>query len=874
MSKTIVINNSDELRDTKIDEVMSMLETSKDGLSSKEAKRRLEKFGENKIEEKKIPEWKKFVKHFWGPIPWMIEIAAILSAFLQKWEDFAIITLMLLINVGVDYWQERKAISAIDALKKRLEVRAKVLRDNKWVEVPASKLVPGDIVRIRIGDMVPADIKLINGEYALVDQSTLTGESLPVTKHIGDLAYTGTVVKKGSMTGVVIATGYNTKFGKNAALVTKAEMGKVGHLQQMVMKITDYLIILTIVLAAIILIVALFRGENILEFTRFALVLVVASIPVALPAVLSVTMAIGAMDLARRSAIVKHLKAIQELASVDTLCVDKTGTLTKNQLVVSKPIAYGRYKQKDVIYYALLASRLEDKDPLEMAIYKSSIKFGLKDVYKGVQVLSFLPFDPKIKRSEAKIKLGKKTFEVLKGAPQVAITMTNLRGEERKKIEKDVYDLATRGYRTIGVAVKPKDKWEFVGLIPLYDPPRSDARSTIDHLESLGVTVKMVTGDNKAIAKEIAGILGIGENILTPAEMTGENREELIILAEILSKEIYKRLKRKTTEAEADEFAREVTQEIIKEFENLHLPKGIVRKHETEIAELVEKADGFAEVYPEHKYLIVNSLQEKGHIVAMTGDGVNDAPALKKADCGIAVSKATDAARMAADIVLTALGIKVISDAVVEARRIFKRMNTYVIYRIAETIRVMFFMTLAIIFLNTYPITAIMIVLLALLNDIPILTIAYDNTSPSKHVEKWETHAIIIMSTVLGLTGVVSTFLIYYLAVYYFQLPQPIVATLIFLKLAIAGHLTMYLSRHSKPFWVKPWPSRTLFVTVESTQLLATIFAVYGILVAPIGWTLALIAWGYAFGWFIILDLVKVFTYRVMSKHHIAYISD
>ncbi len=868
------IDDPDKFKDTKIDEVLSVLETSKDGLSTKEAKRRLEKFGENKIEEKELPEWKKFLKHFWGPIPWMIEIAAILSAFLHKWEDFSVIMLMLIINVGVDYWQERKAGSAIKALKKRLEVKAKVLRDGKWVEIPASQLVPGDIVRVRIGDMIPADLKLIDGDYVLVDQSALTGESLPVTKHAGDLAYTGTIVKKGGMTGVVIATGFNTKFGKNAALVTKAEMQKVGHLQQMVVRITDYLIILTLVLAAIIMIVALYRGQNILEFTRFALVLVVASIPVALPAVLSVTMAIGAMDLARKNAIVKHLKAIQELASVDTLCVDKTGTLTKNQLVISNPITYGKFKPKDVVYYALLASRIEDKDPLELTIYKSAEKFGLKNVYKNVKLLSFVPFDPKIKRSEAKVKVGRKTIEVIKGAPQVIVGITNLKGKEKEKVENDIYNLATRGYRTIGVAVKLKDKWELVGLIPMYDPPREDAKETIDHLKNMGVTVKMVTGDNKAIAKEIAKILGIGENILTPKEMTGEDQEELILLAKILSKEIYKKLKKKTTDEDAEEFARKITQEIVKEFENLHIPKGTVKKHEAEIAELVEDADGFAEVYPEHKYLIVNSLQKKDHIVAMTGDGVNDAPALKKADCGIAVDKATDAARMAADIVLMAPGINVIADAVTEARQIFKRMNAYVIYRISETIRVMFFMTLAIVFLNTYPITAIMIVLLALLNDIPILTIAYDNAEPSGHAERWETHAIVIMSTVLGLTGVVSTFLLYYLAKVYFHLPEGVVSTLMFLKLAVAGHFTLYLARHSKPFWAKPWPSKTLLIASESTKVLATLFAVYGILVPAIGWTLSLIAWGYAFVWFLILDGVKVFTYRVMKRHNIAYVSD
>ncbi len=869
----LVPKESDEFKDMSVDETLSVLETNKEGLSSEEVKRRLEKFGENKIEEKKEPKWKKVVKHFWGPIPWMIEIAAALSAFLGKWDDFAIIGLMLLINAGVDYWQENKAESAIEALKKKLEIKAKVLRDKKWIEIPASQIVPGDIVRVRLGDIIPADIKLIDGEYILVDQSALTGESLPVTKHTGDLGYAGTIVRKGVMTGVVVATGYKTKFGQNASLITRAEMKKRGHLQEMVIRITDYLIIMTLILAAIILLVALYRGESLIDFIRFALVLVVASIPVAMPAVLSVTMAIGAMALASKDAIVKHLKAIQELASVDSLCVDKTGTLTKNQLTISDVIPYGKYKKGDVIRYALLASRLEDRDPIELAIYESAKRFGVKDPYKGTHTISFLPFDPKIKRSEAKVKVGKNIITVVKGAPQVVMTISGVRGKEKEELEKKVYDLAKRGYRTLAVAVKKKS-WSIVGLIPLYDPPREDAKQTIERLRSIGVNVKMVTGDNKAIAKEIARILGIGQNILTPEEMTGEDREELILLAEVLSREIYKKLKGKATDEEAKEFADQVTGEIIREFEGLRLPKGIVKKHEAEIAELVEDADGFAEVYPEHKYMIVHSLQRKNHIVAMTGDGVNDAPALKLADAGIAVDKATDAARMAADIVLTAPGISVIADAVTEARRIFKKMNAYVIYRIAETIRIMFFMTLAIVFLNTYPLTAIMIVILALLNDIPILTIAYDNAEPSEKPERWEINSIIVMSTVLGLTGLVSTFMLYYIAKVWMHLPTGVVSTLIFLKLAIAGHLTMYLARHSKPFWAKPWPSLTLFATVETTQLFATLFAVYGILVTPIGWGLALLAWGYAFLWFLILDATKVFTYKVMKSHGMHYVGD
>ncbi len=840
----------------------------KRGLSTDEVNKRLKIYGYNEITEKEIPTWLKFLKRFWGPIPWLIEIAAILSAVLGKWIDFTIISFLLVINAVIDFVQEYKADSAIRELKKRLMVKAKVLRDGKVVELPVRELVPGDIVLVRLGDLVPADIKLFGGDYILVDQSSLTGESLPVTKKVNDIAYAGTIVKKGVMYGIVINTGINTRFGKSAQLIKKAEIKQKGHLHQMVVKITNYLILLMAFLVITVLLVALFRNENMIEFIRFSLVLVVASIPVALPAVLSVTMAIGALNLARRRAIVKHLSAIQELASVDILCVDKTGTLTKNKLRVYEPIVYNKFKVRDVILYGILASNINEKDPIEIAIYNARKNLNISDSeinrYKQV---SFSPFDPKTKKSEAVILYKNKKFIVSKGAPQVIADMCNLTGKLKEKYYSDVHNLAERGYRTLGVAIKKKNNWILVGLIPLYDPPRDDAKKTIEELNNYGISVKMVTGDNKAIAKEIARILGIGENIYTPLEIAESNEEELIVLARILSKAIYKKLKKKVSDKEAELFADEITDSIIKELREIRLPRGIVEKNRKEIEDLVESADGFAEVYPEDKFMIVDALQSKGHIVAMTGDGVNDAPALKKADCGIAVDKATDAARAASDIVLLSSGISVIANAIVEARKIFKRMNTYVIYRMSETIRILFFMSFAIIIFNIYPITPLMLVILALLNDIPILMIAYDNASVSKIVEKWNIPNIVSLTTVLGLSGVISTFLLYYISIEIWHLPIKIVSTLIFLKLAVAGHMTLYLARHTKAFWDKPFPSLKLFGTLEATQLVATLFAVYGIFVVPIGWKLALIVWGYAFVWFLILDRIKIITFKLIEKH-------
>ena len=840
----------------------------KSGLSSAVALNRLKVYGINQIKEKETPAWKKFLKRFTNSISILIEIAAILSAILGKWVDFFVILSLLLINVVIDFLQEYRADSVINELKKKLKVTANVIRDGKVIEIPVEKLVPGDIVVLHLGDIVPADVKLFGEGYILVDQSSLTGESLPVTKKQDDLVYAGTLIKKGVINGIVIKTGEKTKFGKNVQLIKKAEMHETGHLHKMIIKITDYLILLTIFLMIFIFVVSLFRGGNIIEFIRFALVLVVASIPVALPAVLSVTMVMGALNLAKLKSIVKHLSSIQELASVDVLCVDKTGTLTRNKLKVYSPKSYGKFSKRDTIFYGVLASKIEEKDPLELAIYSAIKTVGItKNELAKYKQISFIPFDPKTKRSEAVIKFDKGKFKVLKGAPQVVISTCELNYKTKQKIVTDVNSLAKRGFRTLGVAINKTNKWVFVGLIPLYDPPRDDAAKTIKEIKKMGVNVKMITGDNKAIAIEIGKILGIGEKIYTIEELSYDNKKELMLLAKLLSEEIYKKLKKNVSDDKAELFADKIVEEIMKEFKYVKIPTGVVDKRKDEIIKVVASADGFAEVYPEDKFMIVSALQTSGHIVGMTGDGVNDAPALKKADCGIAVDKATNVARAASDIILLSSGIRVIANAIVESRKIFKRMNTYVIFRISETIRVLFFMTLAILVFNIYPITPLMLVILVLLNDIPILMIAYDNASVSKIVEKWNVPSIIILTTTLGLSGVVSTFLLYYITMVILRLPLNIVSTLIFLKLAVAGHMTLYLARHTKAFWDHPFPSLKLFLTLEGTQVVATLFAVYGILVTPIGWKLAGLVWGYAFVWFLILDRVKIIMYEMMEKH-------
>ena len=801
---------AEEAENTEVRSLFGKLESSESGLSTSEAEQRLSQFGFNEISEKKISPVAEFLSYFWGPIPWMIEVAAILSLLVRHWADFTIILVLLIFNAGVGFWQEYQAGNAVEALKKKLALKSRVLRDQIWQEIDARELVPGDVIRIRLGDIVPADAELIDGDYLSVDQSALTGESMPVSKKNGDLAYSGSVAKQGEMVALVTATGSTTYFGKTAKLVASAK--KVSHFQKAVLHIGDYLIYLCIGLVAVLILVQLFRGTPFLELLQFALILTVASIPVAMPAVLSVTMAVGAMALSKLKAIVSRLESIEEMAGMDILCSDKTGTLTQNKLTLGEPMVFEAKDGEDLILAAALASKAEDRDAIDLAVLN-----GLEDqeAMKSYKQLRFLPFDPVNKRTEATIKGGRdQTFKVTKGAPQVVLELAQVNQEIKAEAEKVVNDFASKGYRTLGVARAEGDGfWQFLGILPLYDPPREDSAETIAQAQNHGIHIKMVTGDNLAIGREIAGQLGLGKTIYAA--------------------------------------------------ERLVKTGGVSTELATSAVELVEEADGFAQVLPEHKYGIVKGLQARGHIVGMTGDGVNDAPALKQADMGVAVSGATDAARAAADLVLTAPGLSVIINAVEEARRIFERMNSYAIYRITETIRIMLFVVVAMIVFNFYPITAIMIILLAFLNDVPIMTIAYDRTPLDPEPVRWNMHRVIAVSTVMGLVGLGGSFLMLYLAIAWLHLSIPEVQTYIFLKMAVSGHLTLFISRSKKFFLKKPYPAPIVVWSAIGTKLLGTGLAAYGFgLVTPISWGAIGLIWGYSITWAFLEDWAKLMVYR------------
>jgi len=829
-----------DLEKAGIDTVLATLSSNRDsGLTAAESASRLSTYGPNGLPDHAESVWHKVLKNFTGPIAYMIEAAAIVSGALQHWEDFGIIVALLLFNAVLGYWQDSKAANALAALKAGLAPDATVLRDGKWSTIAAADLVPGDIVKIRLGEVVPADLRLTDDSSASIDQSALTGESVPVRKHQGDAAYSGSIVKQGETTGVVIATGSNTFFGRTATLVAGA--GSVSHAQKAMFQIGNFLIAVAVILAVVLVLFEVFNDfgtqwsgtadDNLtkaLGIVQFVLVLLVASIPVAMPAVFSVTMALGALALSKQKAIVARLESIEEMAGVDILCSDKTGTLTKNQLTLGDPILVGATDPADVILAGALASRAEDHDAIDDAVIA-----GLADatVLTTWTQHRFTPFDPVSKYTKAEVTdPDGRNFTVAKGAPAAIVALAGATGADADTVTSSVADLASHGNRALAVARSADDgaSWTILGVLPMFDPPRDDSLSTIEQVRAKGVQIKMITGDDTAIAVETARQLKLGTNIMTasdvfPPDMDPDN-----------------------------------------------VPPAV--------ADAIEKADGFARVFPEHKYAIVKSLQQRGHLVAMTGDGVNDAPALKQADCGTAVSGATDAARGAAALILTAPGLSVINSAIDEARRIFGRVTSYTIYRVALTIDIMFLVVLATLILGFQPLTAVMIVIISLLDDVPIMTIAYDNTPVSKRPIRWRMPRILATSAVLGFASVVQSLGLFFFVWGMTRLGDGTlgmaswhgtdgtavdqIQTAVFLQLVTGGHLLIFVTRAERWFFLRPFPSWPLVAAITGTQILAVLMAGFGWLMKPLPWEMVGVVLAYCVVWVFVMGAVRLGTER------------
>ncbi len=773
-----------------LDEVMASLSTSRNGLSSEEAKRRVEKYGYNEVKEKKVSPVRKFMEKFSAPVPWMLEVTALVTFLLKKYDDMAIILFLLIFNAVVSFVQESRAENAVELLRKRLSVKTLVLRDGEWRTVQARELVPGDVVHIRLGDIVPADVKVIEGEVE-VDQSALTGESLAVERKVGSLLYSGSIVKRGEAEGVVITTGKNTYFGKTTELVQNAKVKS--HIEELILGIVKDLIVIDVALVVAMVVFSLLFRVPISNVIPFALVVLIASIPVALPATFTIAMAIGALEMSKKGVLVTRLNAIEDASSMDVLCMDKTGTITENKLYVMNPIVAQGVREEDLVRYAVLASEEAGEDPIDNAVINYAKAKGIKADFSVRK--SFTPFDPSTKRSEGVIVEGGLEVKVMKGAPQVIGSLCGVSDQIKDTIDK----LAMKGFRVIAVAKETGGEVILLGFLPLYDRPRADSPKLINELKELGVSVKMITGDNKAIADEIAKEVGIEGNPCTVPEVK-EGKEK------------------------------------------------------------VEECSVFAEVFPEDKFFVVKSLQAEGHVTGMTGDGVNDAPALKQAEVGIAVSNATDVAKASASIVLTHEGIVDIVDAVKSGRRIYQRMLTYTLNKIMKTIQVVVFLTTSFFVFRFFVTTPFDIILLLFANDFVTMSIATDNVRYSKSPEKWRVKPLItssvVLSTMLVLEGFAGIFLSNYLG-----FTHPEIQTFVFDLLVFSGLFTVLMVRERRRFWHSA-PSKWLSLAIAGDVIVVGLISTLGVLVTPIPVAGVVYGLGLAFLWMVGMDMVKNFVFR------------
>ncbi|GAV77889.1 E1-E2_ATPase domain-containing protein/Cation_ATPase_N domain-containing protein/Hydrolase domain-containing protein [Cephalotus follicularis] len=838
-------NESVDLERIPVEEVFQQLQCTREGLTSEQGETRLQMFGPNKLEEKKESKILKFLGFMWNPLSWVMEAAAVMAIVLANgdgkppdWQDFVGIITLLVINSTISFIEENNAGNAAAALMAGLAPKTKVLRDGRWSEQDAAILVPGDIISIKLGDIVPADARLLEGDPLKIDQSSLTGESLPVTKNPSDEVFSGSTCKQGEIEAVVIATGINTFFGKAAHLVDSTN--QVGHFQKVLTAIGNFCIC-SIAIGMVVEIIVMFpiQRRKYRDGIENLLVLLIGGIPIAMPTVLSVTMAIGSHRLSEQGAITKRMTAIEEMAGMDVLCSDKTGTLTLNKLTVDRNLieVFAKGVEKEhVMLLAARASRTENQDAIDAAIV--GMLADPKEARAGIREVHFFPFNPVDKRTALTyIDSDGSWHRASKGAPEQILTLCNCKDDVKNKAHAVIDKFAERGLRSLAVArqeipEKTKDSpgapWQFVGLLPLFDPPRHDSAETIRRALHLGVNVKMITGDQLAIAKETGRRLGMGTNMYPSSSLLGHDKDASIAA----------------------------------------LP----------IDELIEKADGFAGVFPEHKYEIVKKLQERKHICGMTGDGVNDAPALKKADIGIAVADATDAARGASDIVLTEPGLSVIISAVLTSRAIFQRMKNYTIYAVSITIRIVFgFMFIALIW--KFDFAPFMVLIIAILNDGTIMTISKDRVKPSPQPDSWKLKEIFATGIVLGGYLALMTVIFFWAMIdtdFFsdkFGVPSlrerhDEMTAALYLQVSIISQALIFVTRSRSWSWLER-PGLLLVTAFIVAQLVATLIAVYAnwgfATIKGIGWGWAGVIWLYSLVTYVPLDLIKFAIRYILS---------
>jgi H+-transporting ATPase len=767
------------------------------GLTSAEARRRFAQYGANAVAAERRHPLRALLGKFWAPVPWMLEVTIVLQLLLGKLNEAVIIAALLLVNAILSFAQESRANNALALLRGRLAVRARVRRDNRWQQVPAEQLVPGDVIHIRLGDLAPADLRVLDGNV-LLDQSALTGESLPVEATVGADTYAGAVVQRGEATGEVTATGAHTYFGRTAELVRTAKTAS--HLESLILSIVKYLIVLDLALVAALLLYAFLTGMALAEVLPFALILLVASVPAALPATFALATALGAQELARHGVLVTRLSAIEEAAAMDVLASDKTGTITANRLAVAALSAFPPHDDNTLLRLAALASDEATQDPIDLAILKAARSRDL--LADTPRRLQFLPFDPALKRSEAVVELRGAPLHVVKGAPRVMAALAAGSPDVAAETER----LAAEGYRVLAVASGPEGALRLAGLVALDDPPRADSAALVRDLRDLGVRIIMVTGDGLATARTIAAEVGIGTRAC--------GREAL----------------------------------------------------DADSADHGADCDVYARVYPEDKFRLVRSLQRAAHVTGMTGDGVNDAPALKQAEVGIAVANATDVAKAAASIVLTNPGLGDVVAAVESSRRIYQRMLTYTLNKIIKTLEISVFLSLGVMLTGTFVITPLLMVLLLFTNDFVTMSIATDRVSFSRRPDRWRIRSLMLAAASLALPLLTFSFAVFFGARTFLHLPLAQLQTLMFVMLVFTGQGMVYLVRERRHFW-RSRPSRWLLFSSVADVLVVTLLATQGVLMTAIPLTLICALLVLILAFLTGLDFLKVRNFRRLGLH-------
>ncbi len=762
------------------------------GLTRAEVDVRRNEYGYNEVAPQEEHPLKKFLAKFWGLSAWMLELIMVLSAILAKYSDLAVVSALLILNAVLSFMQEHRAAGVIQTLRRRLQVSARVRRDAAWQVIPARELVLGDIVRVRAGDIIPADVKLLSGLLS-VDQSALTGESKDVEKAPGDVLPSGSVLRQGEGNGVVMLTGAKTYFGRTTDLVQRARPKL--HIEAVVAKIVRWLFVIVGSLLAVVAVMSLIRGAPLLEMIPLMLVLLMSAVPVALPVMFTVSMAVGAKELAKHGVLVTRLSAAEDAATMDVLCVDKTGTITMNQLAVTAVVPLEHATEQDVLFAGALASQDANQDPIDLAFLAAAKERHIFDGVPVVTPVSFAPFDAKSRRTEAIAEQSGQRFRVIKGAVRTTAEICGLAPPAIDALEARVSEAALKGYRTLAVAHGPETGIPvLVGLVTLYDPPRPDAKQLIVALRSLGVAVKMLTGDALAVASEIGRAVGL-PNI------------------------------RRVTDL-----------------------KAAACKTEDNAAGLLAGADGFADIYPEDKYIVVQHLQATGHITGMTGDGVNDAPALRQAEVGIAVSTATDVAKGAASVVLTEPGLTNIVALVEQGRTIYQRILTWIINKISRTILKAAFVAIAFVATGKFVVSAFAMLLLVFMTDFAKIAIATDRVQPSKKPETWNIGGFIMVSVVLGIAMVAETLFLLWIGWSRFGLAanDNALYTFSFLTLLYFAVFSVVSARERRWF-LATVPSKTLMAALIADALTGTALTFVGLPgLQPLPWEQMLAIFAYA----------------------------